>query len=373
MNEEYLSYYDYLKSINFENILENLKNKYKNQKVILFGMGALLDVIIDEFHIQDFLNIIGITDSHIEHENENEVENSDKEYKGIRVFNPLALRSINYNVILDTTTMLGKTKQFLRKNYYVKKNTVIKNLIQIPILQIIKSFIHRQKVLFNYIKESKNIIKSVYYGITCNKEELISKTNYIKKLRILQEKNDKIRVAFLCSDIKNTDFITLYNLMKFDNKFNVYPVILIPNNLIETKEIDEELMKNSLSQFKNSNDIDIIDGWDRDTNDLACLHAFKPDIVFYQDPIYIKDNFSPLKMSETALTFNIQYDFDKKSYNKICSGYYKKQAANFWKIFVKSEEDEKEFITCTNLLGKDIVTNTNGKPHLKILEYLKSL
>ena len=33
INEEYLSYVDYLKSINFANILENLKKKYANKKL----------------------------------------------------------------------------------------------------------------------------------------------------------------------------------------------------------------------------------------------------------------------------------------------------------------------------------------------------
>ena len=69
INEEYLSYVDYLKSVNFEKILNNLKAKYADKKVILFGTGVLLDAILDNYNITEYLNIIGISDKRAEESN----------------------------------------------------------------------------------------------------------------------------------------------------------------------------------------------------------------------------------------------------------------------------------------------------------------
>ena len=69
INEEYLSYVDYLKSVNFEKILNNLKAKYADKKVILFGTGVLLDAILDNYNVTEYLNIIGISDKRLEESN----------------------------------------------------------------------------------------------------------------------------------------------------------------------------------------------------------------------------------------------------------------------------------------------------------------
>ena len=39
INEEYLSYIDYLKSIDFDRKLEILRDKYADKKVVLFGVA----------------------------------------------------------------------------------------------------------------------------------------------------------------------------------------------------------------------------------------------------------------------------------------------------------------------------------------------
>lgn len=361
INEEYLSYYHYLQSINFDNILAKLKKKYDSKKIVLFGTGDLLDVLLDEYHITEHLNIVGISDTHIENQN---IE----EYKGLNVYKPLALRSINFNILLDINPTFHKTKHFLRTNHYVRKNIIIDKLLQIPILDKIKSIYKKQKALLYYAKTSKNLIQSAYYAMSCTAEELISKANYINKLEEIKHKKDAIRVAFLCSNTQNTDFLSLYNLLKQNPKFNVYPLILIPDVLIETQEINEEKMLAKVNNFNKFN-IPLIDGWDRETKDLTCLHAFKPDLIFYQNPIFIKSNFSPHKMSQHALTFNVLYDITTSDFKKMCSDYYKKQVSNLWKVFVKNAEDKTFYKTYTNLFGKNIVINTNNKINLKILEY----
>lgn len=363
MNEEYLSYVDYLKSLNFENKLEILKEKYADKKIILFGMGLLLDAIIDNYDLKKYLNIVGISDKRI---------NDDKsyDYKGFNVYRPIALRALKFNVILDTGILFGDTKKYLKSNYCVKKNIVIDKLIQIPFTEKLDNCIDKLENSFEYLKESKNIFYTVKYLILCNSNEIKAKANYIKNLKRLQKSDKPIRTAFICSDIKNTEFVGLYNLLYFDKDFKLFPIIIIPDNLLETDNIDEEKMKKNLDFFNEFN-LKIIDGIDRETGELACLHAFKPDLIFYQKPIHIKDNFNPYKMSENALTFSIEYLIKDADFTSMGSKYFRKQISGMWKIFVNNEEDKNLYSEYTDIQHKNIVKSIDKNLNAGIVKFLK--
>ena len=105
-NEEYLSYVDYLKSINFEEKLDVLKEKYTDKKIILFGMGSFLDAILNNYKITDYLNVIGISDKRV-------TQDASNAYNGFNVYAPRALRALQFNVILDTSVLFEDTKQYL--------------------------------------------------------------------------------------------------------------------------------------------------------------------------------------------------------------------------------------------------------------------
>ena len=51
MNEAYLSYVDYLKSVDFSEKLEVLKEKYAGNKMLLYGTGTFLDALLDNYNI----------------------------------------------------------------------------------------------------------------------------------------------------------------------------------------------------------------------------------------------------------------------------------------------------------------------------------
>ena len=160
MNEEYLSYVDYLKSINFEHRLEIMKEKYEGKKIILFGMGLLLDAILDNYDVKKYLNVIGISDKKV-------VEDKTGDYKGFNLYKPLALRALNFNVVLDTNIMFEKTRNFLSKNYYIKKNVVIEKIIQISFTEKLENFFEKIEVLFKFLITSKSILDFLNYSFIC--------------------------------------------------------------------------------------------------------------------------------------------------------------------------------------------------------------
>lgn len=365
INEEYLSYVDYLKSINFDKKLEILKEKYADKKIVIFGIGVLLDAILDNYPIKDSLNVIGISDSRIK-------EETTKEYKGFNLYKPTALRALNFNVILDTNIMFENTRKYLRKNYLIKRSVKIENFIQIPFSEKIKNFTDKQTAIYNYLITSKNPINTLKYSLNCTTQELISKANYIKKLDKLKKSDKPIRTVFICSDVTHTEFVGLYNLLYFDKDFKVFPIIVTTDNLLDSEPIDEEKMKRFVGFF-NSFDTKVIDGVDRETKELACIHAFKPDLIFYQRPIFIKDDFNPNKMSEQALTFTIEYDVRNENFTALGSNYFRKQVSNLWKIFINNPEDKNLYVQYTNLENKDLVKVVNKNINTGIVKYLKKV
>lgn len=363
MNEEYLSYVDYLKSINFQKRLELLKEKYEGKKVVFFGAGLFLDAILDNYDVSKYLNVIGISDKRI-------VEDRAGEYKGFNLYKPLALRALKFNVVLDTNILFENTEDFLRKNYYISKHITVAKIIQIPFKEKCQNFADKLKVWVGFLAENKNIFTALKYLFICNTEEIISKTNYIKDLKRIKSSQKPIRTAFICSDVKHTDFVGLYNLLYFDKDFKLFPLILIPDTLLETETFDEEEMQKKVSMFKEYK-IEVIDGYDTAVNELACLHAFKPDLIFYQKPIHIKDDFNPLKMSNRALTFTVEYSVDNADFTAIGSKYYRKQVSNLWKVFVNNKDDKDLFSEYTDIQNKNIVEVVNKNINSGIVKYLK--
>jgi len=363
MNEEYLSYVDYLKSINFEKKLEILKEKYTDKKIILFGMGIFLDAVLDNYDIKKYLNVMGISDKRV-------TEDKAYDYKGFNVYKPLALRALNFNVILDTGILFEDTKKYLNNSYFIKKNVCIEKLVQIPLSEKIHNYTDKIKMTFKYLIVSKNIFKAIKYFIVCQKQEIVAKTNYIKNIRRLKKSDKPIRTAFICSDTLHTDFVGLYNLLYFDKDFKLFPIIITSDNLLESEPVDEEKMNKNLEFFNNFN-IKVIDGVDRQTGEMACLHAFKPDLIFYQAPINIKDDFNPYKMSKMALTFTIEYFMKDANFTTMGSKYFRKQVSNLWKIFVNNKEDKNLYSEYTDIQNKDIVTVINKNLNSGIVKFLK--
>ena len=362
-NEEYLSYVAYLKSINFGEKLEILKNKYANKKIILFGIGAFLDAILDNYNVNEYLNVIGISDKRV-------VEDKTAGYKNFNVYTPRALRALVFDAVLDTSVLFEDTKSYLKKNYFVKKSIKIENIVQISVFEKLKKFFDKLIALFNYFVTAGNIFRVIKYYFICNIDELTAKTNYMKKIKKIRANKKPLRIVFICSDVIHSDFIGLYNLLYFDKDFKLFPVILTPDTLLETDTINEAKMQKNIEYF-NSYNVQVIDGVDRDTLEIPSLHAFKPDLIFYQNPIYIKDDFNPLKMSKNALTFTIEYFTGNSDYTAMGSWYYRRQVENMWKIFVANSQDKNLYTEYTDTKNKDLVTVIDKNINAGIAKFLK--
>lgn len=363
MNEEYLSYVDYLKSVNFKQKLEILKEQYEGKKIVLFGMGLFLDAILDNYDIKNYLNVIGISDKHI-------VDDRASEYKGFNVYKPLALRALKFNVVLDTNISFTDTKKFLKKNFYINRFISVDKIIQIPFREHFQNVICKCKSTFKYLFASKNIILACKYFFICSTQEIISKTNYIKKLKQIRNSNKPIRTVFICSDIHHTDFIGLYNLLYFDKDFKMFPLIIVTDNLLESEPINEDIMQKNLELLKNFK-IDAIDDMDRTTKKLISLQAFKPDLIFYQKPIHIKDDFNPYKISEMALTFTVEYAISNANFTTLGSKYFRKQVSNLWKVFVGNKDDQNLYSEYTDTQNKDVVMVVSKNINSGIVKFLK--
>ncbi len=363
MNEEYLSYVDYLKSVNFEKKLEKLKEKYDGKKVILFGMGLFLDAILDNYDIKKYINVIGISDKRI-------IEDRAADYKGFNLYKPLALRALKFNVVLDTNIMFEKSKQFLKRNYYVNKHIIIEPIIQTSAKDIFEKALNKLYAGYKFLIESKNIFTTIKYFFICETQEINSKTNYTKQIKRLRTSTKPIRTVFIASDVQHSDFIGLYNILYFDKNFKLFPIILVTNNLLETEEINEDKMAKDLELLRTFK-IDAIDDMDRETCSLASLHAFKPDLIFYQKPIHIKDDFNPAKMSEKALTFTVEYSISNADFAAIGSKYFRKQVSNLWKVFVGNKDDKNLYSEYTDTQNKNIVMVINKNLNSGIVKYLK--
>ncbi len=363
MNEEYLSYVDYLKSVNFEKKLEKLKEKYDGKKVILFGMGLFLDAILDNYDIKKYINVIGISDKRI-------IEDRATDYKGFNLYKPLALRALKFNVVLDTNILFEQSKKFLKQNYYVNKHIMIEPIIQTSAKDIFEKALNKIYAVYKFLIESKNIFTTIKYFFICETQEINSKTNYIKQIKRLRTSTKPIRTVFIASDVQHSDFIGLYNLLYFDKNFKLFPIILVTNNLLETEEINEEKMAKDLELLRTFK-IDAIDDMDRKTYSLASLHAFKPDLIFYQKPIHIKDDFNPAKMSKKALTFTVEYSISNADFAAIGSKYFRKQVSNLWKVFVNNQDDENLYSEYTDIQNKNIVAVINKNLNAGIVKYIK--
>lgn len=84
---------EYLKKINFNKYLVNLKKKLKHKKVIIYGTGMLFQYIYSNYDLSD-INIIGISDIKFSEEHEGE------QYLGQRIIPKNSILKYDVDVIL---------------------------------------------------------------------------------------------------------------------------------------------------------------------------------------------------------------------------------------------------------------------------------
>lgn len=120
MYKSYGELKSWLKKRNFKKNLDNLKKKYKNKKILLYGAGILAKVILDNYDLSE-LNIIAVSDSKFKG---NEI------FYGLKTISPDKIQEIKPDIILMNTYLDLLIKEYLNKTY-----PEIKRIPKIPIIK----------------------------------------------------------------------------------------------------------------------------------------------------------------------------------------------------------------------------------------------
>ena len=109
--------YKYLVKYNFEKNLTKLKNKLKSKKIVVYGAGALFELMYKYFNLQE-LNIIAVADIKYDLHDENE------KFLNIKAISPLEIADLKPEYVLVATKNYINIVNDLC--YYLLKNTGIK-------------------------------------------------------------------------------------------------------------------------------------------------------------------------------------------------------------------------------------------------------
>lgn len=223
----------------------------------------------------------------------------------------------NYNKFIALNNYRKTSFKNLIKRFFIskhKKNNYIKYYIlcYLPILKIKFSNSKTYYKLFHIIPTIKSVKRKEYeifylFNIfKIYKRNLFNTIQNRYKHNIKKLKNtEKIRIGFLVWENCKWSYEYLYQKFLFDNKFEVY--VLLVNEKHKLCNLE-----NNKIFFKNYNYVVI-----NDINDLKKLNI---RIVFYEQPWFAVDGeFSPINVSKNALCFYVHYGINLEINEKIIS------------------------------------------------------
>lgn len=347
-NNEYYYWKEFFSQKENQKKITYLKKKYKDKKIILYSNGIYFDALVDSYRLKKILNIVGISDIRYE-------DNKQDIYKGYCCIRPSDLKNIKFDLILVTSPNPESIKKYLKENLNIKSKI---EAFDIKDFNIFENSFLKFELAYNYLIESKNLFKTAKYTLFCTNRELNTKTNYLKVLKKLKQK-EKLRVLFICEENSKWGYQSLYEELKKDNRFEILPVVIYP---IITKSRIEFNQGENISFFEKLG-IKAVDGYDYKNSQCLDIKTFEPDLVFYQQPWYIQGNNHPYKVSEYALTMMIPYGFTTLNENSWGSDSVKRVYSSLWKFFSESKYHNKFYEKAANMRRKDILVAT-GTPKL---------
>lgn len=351
-NDEYTHYLKSFKNVHFEDKLKKLSRKYKGQKILLYGNGIYFDAISDSYDLNQFFDIIGVSDKRYGTENI-------PFYKGFKTYKPEEIKSTGVDVVIITTICPKGIISFFRSFDILDKKTKL-DLITTEIPKTHEIF---NKICnsFKYLFLTANMQKTLKYFRTCNSVEINSKCNYLQVLKRIRNypPERKIRVTFICEENSKWGYQSVYDELKKDNKFEILPVICLP---IITKNREQYTQKENIDFF-NSLGIEAIDGYNAQTGSYINLRDLNPDIVFYQQHWYSNTIMPPEEVSQYALTGVVSYGFTSVNDKIWGMDTPINFCGNLWQMFAESKYHKSFYETASKLKNKDILTVT-GYPKL---------
>lgn len=318
-----------LEKIQIELRLKKLSKALQNKKVVLYGANEILEAICSKFNIKEYFNIIGVCDDKITSSNIFEQE----EFKIISVQN---LYFCGADVILNLKNTSNDFKKYLRQNHLVKKRVQFVNLLDKPLLVKIKDLYNVLKMSFSTYQQTKEVLPILKALIEYSDDEVYSRLNYQTKVFNLKNSEKPVRVLFLAFDYNEWTLSSLYYKFRSDENFKVLPIVALPS----TAKEEYQNLQYTIDKF-NQQGMECIDG--SDTGEGVMIKALRPDLIIYQNPQYLKDEYTPAKLSEFALTCYVEPKFNTDKAYSIDDDLVKDRLSNSWQLYSSNKYSLKSY------------------------------
>lgn len=156
----------------------------------------------------------------------------------------------------------------------------------------VQDFFYNHKVLQNISYISRN------------------KPKVLEKLKEKLESGEKLKVVFYVYDETKWKCQSLYNLLSADVRFDVKILVTKTSclNRDNSSYISDEEVEKTFNFFKKLG-LNVEYTYDLKKAKFIPFKRFKPDIIFYQHPWYVKTEQGPVVCSKFALTCYVPYYF----------------------------------------------------------------
>ena len=333
--QEYFYIQEKLEHLQIEDRLKKLSKQFEGKKVVLFGANNALEAICAKYDLKSYFNIIGVCDNKISNTNIFEQDS----FKMISVQN---LYFSGVNVIINLKDDGAEIEKHLRKQHLIKKKVKFVNLLEKSLLAKLIGAYEILKMSICTYKKTKQVLPIVKDLIEYKGDDIVSRLNYKRKIAEIVERKDKpIRVMFLVFDYKQWFLSKLYFSMRADNDFKVLPIVVLPNGLKSENLATEETIK-----YFNSQGIECVEGIESDTGEAVIIKALKPDLIIYQQPPFLKSDYTPTKLSEIALTCFVEPSFETRKTEHF-NGFIKDRLNNTWQTYSANQYSLKPFKNVT--------------------------
>ena len=333
--QEYFYIQEKLEHLQIEDRLKKLSKQFEGKKVVLFGANNALEAICAKYDLKSYFNIIGVCDNKISNTNIFEQDS----FKMISVQN---LYFSGVNVIINLKDDGAEIEKHLRKQHLIKKKVKFVNLLEKSLLAKLIGAYEILKMSICTYKKTKQVLPIVKDLIEYKGDDIVSRLNYKRKIAEIVERKDKpIRVMFLVFDYNQWFLSKLYFSMRADNDFKVLPIVVLPNELKSENLATEETIK-----YFNSQGIECVEGIESDTGEAVIIKALKPDLIIYQQPPFLKSDYTPTKLSEIALTCFVEPSFETRKTEHF-NGFIKDRLNNTWQTYSANQYSLKPFKNVT--------------------------
>lgn len=332
--QEYFYIQEQLENLQIEEKLNKLSKQFEGKKVVLFGANNALEAVCSKYDLKTYFNVVGICDNNINIMNNANIFEQD-DFKMISVQN---LYFSGVNVIVNLKEDGAEIEKYLRKNHLIKKKVQFINLLDKSLVTKLIDAYEILKMSICTFKKTKQIVPILKDIINYKSDDIVSRLNYESKIsEIIERKDNPIRVLFTVFDYNQWFLSKLFYSMRADSDFKVLPIVVLPNELKSDNLATEETIK-----YFNAQGIECIDGIEHDTNEAVMIKALKPDLIIYQQPPFLKNDYTPTKLSEIALTCFVEPNFEVRKTEHFNS-FIKDRLNNTWQIYSANQYSLKPF------------------------------